>query len=201
MKKIIYILILISSEAFSQNLITKANRNDHYTSIGLLTSFKKIPFGINLNTLKKNKKFGIFLELKFNRLNFDDKYEFIGNISISDSLLSSSYIDKKNILKMINIGTIINPQEIGILNFKKIDLDFFAGIGIVQNFVYKFYANVSSENQSIYSNKFYIIDLNDHGLNFKFGSNISFENFPLLFSFGYDTKPKSVAISINIKVK
>jgi len=102
---------------------------------------------------------------------------------------------------MINIGTIINPQEIGILNFKKIDLDFFAGIGIVQNFVYKFYTNVSSENQSIYSNKFYIIDLNDHGLNFKFGSNISFENFPLLFSFGYDTKPKSVAISINIKVK
>ena len=102
---------------------------------------------------------------------------------------------------MINIGTILNPQEIGILNFKNIDLDFFAGIGIVQNFVYQFYENLSSENQSIYSNKFYIIDLNDHGLNFRFGSNISFENFPLLFSLGYDTKSKSVAISINIKVK
>ena len=202
MKKIIIlIVILISSEAYSQNLITKSNRNDHYSSIGLLTSFKKIPFGINLNTLKKDKKFGIFLELKFNRLNFDDEYEFIGNISISDSLLNSSYIDTKNILKMINIGTILNPQEIGILNFKNIDLDFFAGIGIVQNFMYQFYENLCSEIQSICSNKFYIIDLNDHGLNFRFGSNISFENFPLLFSLGYDTKSKSVAISINIKVK
>ena len=154
MKKIIIlIVILISSEAYSQNLITKSNRNDHYSSIGLLTSFKKIPFGINLNNLKKDKKFGIFLELKFNRLNFDDEYEFIGNISISDSLLNSSYIDTKNILKMINIGTILNPQEIGILNFKNIDLDFFAGIGIVQNFVYQFYENLCSEIQSICSNK------------------------------------------------
>ena len=108
---------------------------------------------------------------------------------------------------MINIGTVINPQELGILKWDFIDIDFCVGIGFVQNFQYKFYNDTqgieAGDNQSPSDplGKYYVIDYDDHGINLKLGTNLSFQRVPFMIHIGYDLKPKVLALGFNWKIK
>lgn len=182
-------------------------RNDSYSSLGILSSFNKIPFGISLYNVIQNKKSGFFIELKFNRLNFDENYKFIGYSEASDTLRNAIFEGNKSMIKMINIGTVFNPQEIGILNWDFVDIDFCFGIGYIQEFKYNFYndTNGIQENDIEFVSdplgKYYVIDYNNHGLNLNLGTNLSFQRIPFMIHIGYDLKPKTWALGFNWKIK
>ena len=203
MKKL---LILI---AFCYVTIAQAQntRNDSYSAFGIITSFEEIPFGISFYNAPINENFGFFTELKFNRLSFNNEYSYQGYPVASDTLRNAVSLGNKNMLKMINIGTVINPQELGIMKWDFIDIDFCVGIGFVQNFEYKFYNDTqgieSGDNQSASDplGKYYVIDYNDHGINLNLGTNLSFQRVPFMIHIGYDLKPKVLALGFNWKIK
>ena len=182
-------------------------RNDSYSAIGILTSFEKIPFGISFYNVPINENFGFFTELKFNRLSFSNEYSFQGNPLASDTLRNAVSLGNKNLLKMINIGTVINPQELGFLKWNFIDIDFCLGVGFVQNFQYKFYNDTQgieagyNQSPSDPLGNYYVIDYNDHGINLNLGTNLSFQRVPFMIHIGYDFKPKVIALGFNWKIK
>ncbi|MDB2317844.1 hypothetical protein N9V23_03725 [Flavobacteriales bacterium] len=203
MKKCLIIIALVT--LFQSN--AQSPRNDSYSSIGILTSFEAIPFGMGFYHVKKDQAFGLFTELKFNRLNFNSAYHF-KNVSVpSDTLRNPQYHGNKNLLKMITIGAVFNPQELDILVLDWIDIDFCLGIGYIQNFKYRFYEDdrgiEKGENQSPSPplGKYYVIDHNDHGVNVNVGTNLSFQQLPFMTHLGYDFKTKTIALGFNWKVK
>ena len=206
MKKILFLLAIISASV----LQAQSTRNDSYSTLGALTSLKDIPFGISLYTIDRNEKFGFFTELKFNRLSFDNQYNFIG-VALSeeeDSLRNyPTHIKKENMVKMINIGTVFNPQALGIMEWDFVDIDICLGIGYMQKFHYNFYNDQNGieegEDQSASDplGDYYVIDYNDHGLNVNIGTNLSFQGKPYMIHIGYDLKPKALALGFNWKVK
>jgi|GEM_PF-1579173 len=206
MKKILFLLAIISASV----LQAQSTRNDSYSTLGALTSLKDIPFGISLYTIDRNEKFGFFTELKFNRLSFDNQYNFIG-VALSeeeDSLRNyPTHIKKENMVKMINIGTVFNPQALGIMEWDFVDIDICLGIGYMQKFHYNFYNDPNGieegEDQSASDplGDYYVIDDNDHGLNVNIGTNLSFQGKPYMIHIGYDLKPKALALGFNWKVK
>lgn len=203
MKKILFILACLSFTIAN----AQSTRNDSYSSLGTLTSFSEIPFGVSLYTIEKDQNFGFYTELKWNRLWFDREYSFEGYPVASDTLRNAAFIKNQNMVKMINFGTVFNPQEYGIMEWDFIDIDFCFGLGYMQNFKYNFYNDTQgieeSEEQSSSDplGKYYVIDYNDHGLNLNVGTNLSFQNIPFMIHIGYDLKPKTLAIGFNWKVK
>jgi len=203
MKKLLFLIVLFST-TLTQAQIT---RNDSYSAFGVLTSFEEIPFGVSFYNVAKDQKFGFFTELKFNRLSFDSDYTFEGYALASDTLRNALFIGNKNMVKMINIGTVFNPQQLGVMEWDFVDIDFCLGIGYMQNFRYKFYNDTNgieeSDNQSHSDplGKYYVIDYNDHGLNLNLGTNLSFQQIPFMIHIGYDLKPKTLALGFNWKVK
>ena len=203
MKKIfLFIAICYVTIAQAQN-----TRNDSYSAFGLLTSFEEIPFGIGFYNAPINENYGFFTELKFNRLSFNDDYNFVGFPVASDTLRNALFLGNNNLLKMINIGTVINPQEFGLMRWDFIDIDFCVGIGYVQNFRYRFYNDtqgIEADDGQSPSNplgKYYVIDYNDHGINLNLGTNLSFQRVPFMIHIGYDLKPKVFALGFNWKIK
>ena len=203
MKKILFLLAIISASM----LQAQSTRNDSYSTLGALTSLKDIPFGISLYTIDRNEKFGFFTELKFNRLSFDNDYTFEGYPVASDTLRNSNFISNENMVKMINIGTVFNPQALGIMEWDFVDIDICLGIGYMQKFHYNFYNDPNGieegEDQSASDplGDYYVIDYNDHGLNVNIGTNLSFQGKPYMIHIGYDLKPKALALGFNWKVK
>ncbi len=203
MKKLLCLIILLSA-TLSQ---AQSTRNDSYSAFGALTSFKEIPFGVSFYNITKDQKLGFFTELKFNRLSFDSDYTFEGYPLASDTLRNALFIGNKNMVKMINIGTVFNPQELGVMQWDFVDIDFCFGIGYIQNFRYKFYNDTNgieeSDNQSPSEplGEYYVIDYNDHGFNLNVGTNLSFQQIPFMIHIGYDLKPKTLALGFNWKVK
>jgi len=203
MKKLFLLITLLSASIVQ----AQSTRNDSYSALGALTSFKDIPFGVGIYNVSKDQKFGIFTELKFNRLNFDKDYSFEGYPVASDTLRNALFMGNKNMIKMINIGTVFNPQELGIMDWDFIDIDFCIGIGYVQNFRYNFYEDnqgiEEKDNQSPSDplGKYYVIDYNDHGVNLNVGTNLSFQEIPFLIHVGYDLKPRTLALGFNWKIK
>lgn len=185
----------------------QSTRNDAYTSLGIITNFKEIPFGISLYNVIKDKKFGFFTELKFNRLSFDKDYMFIGYAEASDVLRNARFDGNKSMIKMINIGTVFNPQELGILSWDIVDIDLCIGLGYIQEFRYNFYYDTQgieeNENQSASNplGKYYVISYNNHGVNLNFGTNLSFQRIPFIIHIGYDLKPNAWALGFNWKIK
>ena len=203
MKKILFLLAIISASM----LQAQSTRNDSYSTLGALTSLKDIPFGISLYTIDRNEKFGFFTELKFNRLSFDNDYTFEGYPVASDTLRNANFISNENMVKMINIGTVFNPQALGIMEWDFVDIDICLGIGYMQKFHYNFYNDPNGieegEDQSASDplGDYYVIDYNDHGLNVNIGTNLSFQGKPYMIHIGYDHKPKALALGFNWKVK
>ena len=203
MKKI-FLLIAICYVTLAQ---AQNTRNDSYSAFGLLTSFEQIPFGIGFYNAPLNENYGFFTELKFNRLSFNDDYNFVGFPVASDTLRNALFLGNNNLLKMINIGTVINPQEFGLMRWDFIDIDFCVGIGYVQNFRYKFYNDTQGieagdgQSPSNPLGKYYVIDYNDHGINLNLGTNLSFQRVPFMIHIGYDLKPKVFALGFNWKIK
>lgn len=189
--------------AFFYITITQAQntRNDSYSAFGIVTSFEEIPFGISFYNAPINENFGFFTELKFNRLSFNDEYSYQGFPVASDTLRNAASHGNKNMLKMINIGTVINPQQLGIMKWDFIDIDFCLGIGFVQNFQYKFYNDTQGNAVSSPLGKYYVIDYDDHGINLNLGTNLSFQRIPFMIHIGYDFKPKTLAFGFNWKIK
>lgn len=203
MKKI-FLLIAICYVTIAQ---AQNTRNDSYSAFGLLTSFEEIPFGIGFYNAPINENYGFFTELKFNRLSFNDDYNFVGFPVASDTLRNALFLGNNNLLKMINIGTVINPQEFGLMRWDFIDIDFCVGIGYVQNFRYRFYNDTQGieagdgQSPSNPLGKYYVIDYNDHGINLNLGTNLSFQRVPFMIHIGYDLKPKVFALGFNWKIK
>ena len=203
MKKI-FLLIAICYVTLAQ---AQNTRNDSYSAFGVLTSFEQIPFGIGFYNAPINENYGFFTELKFNRLSFNDDYNFVGFPVASDTLRNALFLGNNNLLKMINIGTVINPQEFGLMRWDFIDIDFCVGIGYVQNFRYRFYNDtqgIEADDGQSPSNplgKYYVIDYNDHGINLNLGTNLSFQRVPFMIHIGYDLKPKVFALGFNWKIK
>lgn len=203
MKKL-FLLIAICYVTLAQ---AQNTRNDSYSAFGLLTSFEQIPFGIGFYNAPLNENYGFFTELKFNRLSFNDDYNFVGFPVASDTLRNALFLGNNNLLKMINIGTVINPQEFGLMRWNFIDIDFCVGIGYVQNFRYKFYNDTQGieagdgQSPSNPLGKYYVIDYNDHGINLNLGTNLSFQRVPFMIHIGYDLKPKVFALGFNWKIK
>tara|TARA_B100000497_G_C7546621_1_gene330574 strand:- start:163 stop:774 length:612 start_codon:yes stop_codon:yes gene_type:complete len=203
MKKL-FLLIAICYVTLAQ---AQNTRNDSYSAFGLLTSFEQIPFGIGFYNAPLNENYGFFTELKFNRLSFNDDYNFVGFPVASDTLRNALFLGNNNLLKMINIGTVINPQEFGLMRWDFIDIDFCVGIGYVQNFRYKFYNDTQGieagdgQSPSNPLGKYYVIDYNDHGINLNLGTNLSFQRVPFMIHIGYDLKPKVFALGFNWKIK
>ena len=205
MKKLLF-LILVSSYCLSQ---AQTTRNDSYAALGMITSFKEIPFGFNVYTIKKEERFGFYTHLKWNRLSFDNEYSYLGDPNTRDELRIRTSEGSNNILKMINIGTVFNPQQMGLLESDFIDIDFCFGIGYIQDFRYQFYNDTGgieeSEDGTIpYAQalgKYYVNDFDKNGINLNIGTNISIENTRLLLHISYDLKPKLLALGLNWKVK
>tara|TARA_B110000444_G_scaffold43833_1_gene39816 strand:- start:1249 stop:1860 length:612 start_codon:yes stop_codon:yes gene_type:complete len=203
MKKIFFIITLMIFSLVK----AQSTRNDAYTSLGIITNFKEIPFGISLYNVIKDKKFGFFTELKLNRLSFDKDYIFIGYAEASDVLRNARFDGNKSMIKMINIGTVFNPQELGILSWDIVDIDLCIGLGYIQEFRYNFYYDTQgieeNENQSASNplGKYYVISYNNHGVNLNFGTNLSFQRIPFIIHIGYDLKPNAWALGFNWKIK
>tara|TARA_B100000900_G_scaffold108606_1_gene90471 strand:- start:148 stop:759 length:612 start_codon:yes stop_codon:yes gene_type:complete len=203
MKNIFFLLAIITTSV----LKAQTTRNDSYSALGALTSIQDIPFGVSLYTVDENEKFGFFTELKFNRLSFDSDFTFEGYPLASDTLRNSNFISNENMIKMINIGTVFNPQALGVMEWDFVDIDICIGIGYMQKFHYNFYNDSNGieegENQSASDplGDYYVIDYNDHGLNVNFGTNLSFQGKPYMIHIGYDLKPKTLALGFNWKVK
>lgn len=203
MKKLLFLIALLAATLVQ----AQSTRNDSYSAFGALTSFEEIPFGVSVYNVAKDQKFGFFTELKFNRLSFDKDYTFEGYALPSDTLRNAVYLGNKNMVKMINIGTVFNPQQLGIMEWDFVDIDFCVGIGYMQNFRYNFFNDTNgieeAENQSPSDplGKYYVIDYNDHGLNLNIGTNLSFQQVPFMIHIAYDLKPKTLALGFNWKVK
>lgn len=201
-KHFLIIALLVASISKAQSV-----RNDSYAAIGVLTSFKEIPFGIGFYHVARDQKFGLFSELKFNRLNFNKDYIFRNSPVPSDTLRDALFHGNKNMIKMINLGIVFNPQELDILVWDRIDIDLCFGLGYVQNFRYKFYDDLNGIKQSDHQNysepigKYYVIDYNHHGINLNVGTNLSFQQIPVMIHIAYDFKPKSIALGVHWKVK
>jgi hypothetical protein len=200
-KKIIFfIVVFISIQSEAQ-----ISRNDHYTAFGIISDFGDIPYGVSIYSVSRTNKYGFFSELRINRLKFESEYTFQGYHLPSDELRGSEFISNKSLIKMITIGTLINPQKFGVLEWDIIDFDFVLGIGYMQNFKYNFYIDTDGINtedlQSDPLGKYYVIDYNQHGVNLKIGTNISLENYRLMLHIGYDTHPKRMALGFNWKMK
>jgi len=200
-KKIVFfIAAFLSIQAEGQ-----ISRNDHYTAFGIISDFQDIPYGISIYSVSRANKYGFFTELRLNRLKFGSEYTFQGYHLPSDEYRESEFISNKSLIKMITIGTLINPQKFGVLEWDIIDFDFVLGIGYMQNFKYNFYHDTNGINtdelQSDPLGKYYVIDYNQHGVNMKVGANISIENYRLMFHIGYDTHPKKLALGFNWKMK
>jgi len=205
MKKFLFLLAIIC--AFTAQ--AQSTRNDSYSAMGLITSFKEIPFGFNVSTIDKGQKFGFYTHLKWNRLSFDDEYKYMGAPQPRDLDRERDSIGGNNIIKMINIGTVINPQQFGIMQWDKVDIDFCVGLGFIQDFRYQFYNDYGGIEENEEENidfasplgKYYVNDYNKNGLNLNIGSNISFENKRLMLHIGYDLRPNTFAVGLNWKVK
>ena len=206
MKRLAFLFLLLSLT------ITRAQttRNDSYSAMGIITSFKDIPFGFNVYTLQKSEKFGFYTHLKWNRLSFDSDYQYLGNPVRRDKLRTQRIAEGgKNIVKMINIGTVFNPQQLGIMQWDFIDIDFCFGLGYIQDFRYQFYNDPGGieENEEENINyaeplgKYYVNDYNMNGVNLNIGTNISIENYRVMVHISYDLKPKTFALGLNWKVK
>jgi len=203
MKKLLFLLTIISASVVQ----AQSTRNDSYASIGLVTSFAEIPFGLSLNIVEKDQIFGFYAELKWNRLSFDSDYIYAGNPVAIDTLRNAVYEGTKGMVKMINVGTVFNPQEYGVMDWDFIDIDFCLGIGYIQDFRYKFYYDengIDVPEDNLYSSplgKYYVTDYNRHGVNLNLGVNLSRQGLPFMLHIGYDTKPKTYALGFNWKVK
>ena len=203
MKKLLFLLAIISASAVQ----AQSTRNDSYASIGLVTSFNEIPFGLSLNIVEKEQIFGFYAELKWNRLSFDSDYIYAGNPVAIDTLRNAVYEGAKGMVKMINVGTVFNPQEYGVMDWDFIDIDFCLGLGYIQDFRYKFYYDENGYDvpeDNLYSSPlggYYVTDYNRHGVNLNLGVNLSRQGLPFMLHIGYDTKPKTYALGLNWKVK
>jgi hypothetical protein len=204
MKKLLLFFALIFS-TLAQAQIT---RNDSYAAMGIVTSFKEIPVGFGVYTIEKGEKFGFYTHLKWNRLSLDSDYEYLGGPNDRDTLRLRTEEGGKNLIKMINIGTIINPQQFGIMQWDNIDVDFCLAIGYIQDFRYQFYDDYGgieeTEEGQDYAKplgKYYVNDFNNNGVNVNIGTNISLENKRLMLHISYDVKPKLFALGLNWKVK
>lgn len=205
MKKLLF-LFTIFCVTLSQ---AQTSRNDNYSALGIITSFNEIPFGFSVYTLEKDEKIGFFSELKLNRLSFDSSYEYLGNPEPRDQLRIRDDEGEKNMIKMINLGTVINPQKYGVMQWDVIDIDFCVGLGYIQDFRYRFYNDYGGIEENEEENidyakplgKYYVNHYNKNGVNLKVGANLSFENKKIMLHFGYDLKPKTFALGVNWKVK
>lgn len=205
MKKLLFLLALISFTTTQ----AQTKRNDSYISFGALTSFKEIPFGVALYTVEKDQTFGFFTELKWNRLSFDDDYTYYAAPEQRDALRLRTDEGIKNLVKMINIGAVFNPQQVGVMEWDFIDIDFCLGLGYIQDFRYHFYNDYGGieENEEEGINyasplgKYYVNSFNQHGMNLNIGTNLSFQRRSFMIHIGYDLKPNTFALGINWKVK
>lgn len=209
-------LLIIFALIYSFQVDAQITRNDHYSAFGILSSYPTTPYGVSLYSIERQQKFGFYTELKINRLSFNSAYDFKGDALESDKLRNSWDMGKRNMVKMINIGTVYNPQQSGIMQWDFIDIDFCIGLGYIQDFVYQFYNDPNGyindpelpgydpDQPDLYLDplgKYYVIDSNNHGFNLNIGTNLSIEKTRLLVHIGYDSKPKALAIGINWKVK
>lgn len=202
MKKLLFLFALISATIVQ----AQSTRNDSYSAMGVVTSFEEIPIGFGVYALEKGRKFGFYTHLKWNRLSFDSDYEYLGGPAPRDTLRDRTPEGGQNMVKMINIGTIINPQQFGIMQWDFIDIDFCLALGYIQDFRYQFYNDtggivVDGDEEASPLGKYYVNDFNKNGLNLNIGTNISFENKRLLLHLSYDVKPKLFALGLNWKVK
>ncbi len=205
MKKLLFLFALISATIVQ----AQSTRNDSYSAMGIITSFKEIPIGFGVYTIEKERKFGFYTHLKWNRLSFDSDYEYLGGPEPRDTLRDRTSEGGQNMVKMINIGTIFNPQQFGIMQWDLIDIDFCLAFGYIQDFRYQLYNDTGgieeSEDGTIsYAKplgKYYVNDFNKNGVNLNIGTNISFENKRLLLHLSYDLKPKLFALGLNWKIK
>lgn len=209
-------LFIFFALLFSFQLEAQITRNDHYSAIGVISSYNTTPYGVSLYSLQRQQKFGFYTELKINRLSFNSAYNFEQYAVASDTLRNTWDMGTRSMIKMINVGTVFNPQQLGIMQWDFIDIDFCIGLGYIQDFKYQFYNDpygYSNDPESPNYNpdmpditldplgKYYIVHSNNHGFNLNIGTNISIENYRLLLHIGYDTKPKAFAIGLNWKVK
>ena len=182
----------------------QSTRNDSYSAIGIVTSFKEIPIGFGVYTLDEGQKLGFYTQLKWNRLSFDSHYAYLeGSI---DTLRVPKKEGGQNMVKMINVGTIFNPQQFGIMQWDFIDIDFCLALGYIQDFRYQFYNDtegivIDGEKDTKPLGKYYVNDFNESGLNLNVGTNISIENKRLMLHISYDLKPKLFVIGLSWKVK
>lgn len=187
----------------------QSTRNDSYSAMGFITSFKEIPIGFGVYTLDKGEKFGFYTHLKWNRLSFNDEYEYMGGPNPRDQYRLRDSIGENNLIKMINIGTVINPQQWGIMQWDRVDIDFCVGVGYIQDFRYQFYDDYGGIEENEAENidyaspmgKYYVNDFDRNGINLNIGTNISLENKRLMLHIGYDLRPNTFALGINWKVK
>ena len=82
MKKLLFLFALISATIVQ----AQSTRNDSYSAMGIITSFKEIPIGFGVYTIEKERKFGFYTHLKWNRLSFDSVYEYLGGPEPRDTL-------------------------------------------------------------------------------------------------------------------
>ena len=205
MKKLLFLFAIISVTV----LQAQSTRNDSYSAMGVVTSFKDIPIGFGVYTLEKGQRFGFYTQLKLNRLSFDSDYAYLGGPIPRDTLRDRVEEGGQNMIKMINIGTIFNPQQFGIMQWDFIDIDFCLALGYIQDFRYQFYNDTrgieeSEDGTQAYAKplgKYYVNDFNKNGLNLNIGTNISIENKRLMLHISYDFKPKLFAFGLNWKVK
>lgn len=205
MKKLLLLIAL-----FTATLVqAQSTRNDSYSAMGIVTSFKDIPVGFGVYTLEKGQKFGFYTHLKWNRLSLNSDYNYLGGPVGRDTLRDRIEEGGGNLIKMINIGTILNPQQFGIMQWDFLDIDFCVALGYIQDFRYQFYNDTGgieeNEDSTIaYAKplgKYYVNDFNKNGLNLNIGTNISLENKRLMLHFSYDFRPKLFALGLNWKVK
>ena len=200
MKKLLFLFALITVTMAQ----AQSTRNDSYSAMGIVTSFKEIPIGFGVYTLDKGQKFGFYTHLKWNRLSFNSDYAYLeGSV---DTLRVPTEEGGQNMIKMINVGTIFNPQQFGIMQWDFIDIDFCLALGYIQDFRYQFYNDtqgivVDGEEEAKPLGKYYKNDFNESGLNLNIGTNISLENKRLILHISYDLKPKLFALGLNWKVK
>ncbi|MEZ7925354.1 MAG: hypothetical protein QMC03_05680 [Flavobacteriales bacterium] len=205
MKKLLFLFALISITIAQ----AQSTRNDSYSAMGIVTSFKDIPIGFGVYTIEKGQKFGFYTHLKWNKLSFDSDYNYLAGPVPRDTLRDRIEEGGGNLIKMINIGTVFNPQQFGIMQWDFIDIDFCVALGYIQDFRYQFYNDVGgieeSEDGTIsYAKplgKYYVNDFNKNGLNLNIGTNISLENKRLMLHISYDFRPKLFALGLNWKVK
>ena len=60
MKKLLFLFALISVTMAQ----AQSTRNDSYSAMGIVTSFKDIPIGFGVYTLEKGQKFGFYTHLE-----------------------------------------------------------------------------------------------------------------------------------------